>query len=155
MYKIKTMTTRHQCTTWSVVRTLRNWGVPNDYLNPSTSSMKMIVWNCEGNGNVAFQNHAYELHRRHCPQILIIVKPPIAEEQAQAVIDTLLYTHSRRVDPTGSSRGIWMLWNESNALKVDILTNSENVLYIVKQTDSLMHLRNEEPTWRLDNVVVV
>ena len=117
--------------------------------------MKMIVWNCEGNGNVAFQNHAYELHRRHCPQILIIVKPPIAEEQAQAVIDTLLYTHSRRVDPTGSSRGIWMLWNESNALKVDILTNSENVLYIVKQTDSLMHLRNEEPTWRLDNVVVV
>ena len=83
MYRIKTMTTRHQCTTWSVVRTLRNWGVPNDYLNPSTSSMKMIVWNCEGNGNVAFQNHAYELHRRHRPQILIIVKIPIAEERAQ------------------------------------------------------------------------
>ena len=94
----------------------------------------MIVWNCQDDDNVAFQNHAYELHRRHRPQILIIVKPPIAEEWAQAVIDTLLYTHSRRVDPTGFSGGIWMLWNESNALKVDILTNSEYSIHaLVKE----------------------
>nr|POE81526.1 hypothetical protein CFP56_29151 [Quercus suber] len=40
----------------------------------------------KGAGSVTFRNHAYELHRRHRPQILIIVEPHIAEERAQAVI---------------------------------------------------------------------
>ena len=96
--------------------------------------MKMIVWNCQGAGNVAFRNPTYELHHKHRPQILIIVEPRIVEERAQAVIDTLLYTHSRRVDPTSFYGGIWMLWNESNALKVEILTNSEyNIHTLVKE----------------------
>ena len=82
------------------------WGAPNDYLNPNTSSMKMIAWNCQGAGSETFQNHAYELHRRHRPNILIIIEPRIAEARAQAVINTLLYTHSRRVDPTSFSGGI-------------------------------------------------
>ena len=46
MYRIKTTTARHQCSIWSTVRTLRTLGIPNDYLNPNSSSMKMIVWNC-------------------------------------------------------------------------------------------------------------
>ena len=57
-----------------------------------------------------FRAHAYELHRRHRPNILIIIKPHIAEAQAQGVIDTLPYSHSSRVDPVGFSGGIWLLW---------------------------------------------
>lgn len=125
MYRSKTTTARHQCIARSVVRPLRNWGVPNDYLNPNSSSMKMITWNCQGAGNVAFRDHAYELHSRHRPQILTIVESRIAEERAQVVIETLPYTHSWRVDPTSFSGGIWMLWKESNDLKVEILINSE------------------------------
>ena len=86
MYHIKTTTVRHQCLTRSAARTLMTQGVLNDYLNPNTSSMKIIAWNCQGAGIVTFRNHAYELHRRHRPQILIIVEPRIAEEWAQAVI---------------------------------------------------------------------
>ena len=41
-----------------------------------------------------FRNHAYELHHRHHPNILIIIEPRIVEARAQAVIDSLLYTHS-------------------------------------------------------------
>nr|POE70403.1 hypothetical protein CFP56_61896 [Quercus suber] len=81
MYREKTTTARHQCTTQSVLRTPRTWGVLNDYLNPNSSSMKMIAWNCHGAGNVAFQSHAYKLHRRHHPQILIIVEPRIVEKR--------------------------------------------------------------------------
>lgn len=88
------MTARHQCVTWSAVRPPRTFGVPNDNLNPNASSMKMIAWNCQGAGNVDFRNHAYELQRRHRPQILIIVEPSIAEERAQAVINTLLYSQA-------------------------------------------------------------
>ena len=48
-----------------------------------------------------FRNHAYELHYRHHPQVLIIVEPRIVEEGAQAVINTLPYTHSWRVELIG------------------------------------------------------
>lgn len=95
VYHLKMTTTRHQRPTRSVTRNQRTWGVPNDYLNPNTSSMKMIAWNCQGAGSVAFHNHAYQLHHRHRPDILIIVEPRIAEEQVQVVINTLPYTHSR------------------------------------------------------------
>nr|POE46374.1 hypothetical protein CFP56_55233 [Quercus suber] len=77
MYRIKTMTTRHQCITRSTVRTSRTLGVPNDYLNPNSSSMKLVAWNYQGTGNVAFFNHAYELYHRHHPQILVIVEPAL------------------------------------------------------------------------------
>ena len=80
-----------------------------DSLYPHSPSMKMIAWNCQGAGSVTFRTRAYELHRRHRPYILIIVEPRIAEGRAQAVIDTFPYTHSRRVDPTGFSKGIWLL----------------------------------------------
>ena len=50
-------------------------GVPNDYLNPNTSSMKMINWNCQGVGSVTFRKHTYELHHRQRPNILIIIEP--------------------------------------------------------------------------------
>ena len=68
--------------------------VPNDYLNPNTSSMKMINWNCQGVGSVTFHKQAYELHCRQRPNILIIIERYIAEARAQAVINTLPYTHT-------------------------------------------------------------
>ena len=53
-----------------------------------------------------FSAHAYELHRRHRPEMLIIIEPRISDDRAQAVIDSLPYTHSYRVDPTGYFGGI-------------------------------------------------
>ena len=99
--------------------------------------MKMIAWNCQGAGNEMFCDHAYELYRRHQPNMLIIIKPRIAEARAQAVIDTLPYTHSHRVDPTGYSRGIWMLWNESPTFFVEIITRSEHSIHALVKVQSL------------------
>ena len=44
--------------------------------------MKMIAWNCQEVGNEMFSNLAYVLHRRHRPDMLIIIKPPIFEDRA-------------------------------------------------------------------------
>ena len=62
---------------------------------------------------MTFHNHAYELHRRYHLEIMIILEPRIVEERAQVIINTLPYNHSRHVDPTSFSRGVWLLWNES------------------------------------------
>ena len=136
VYHLKMTTTRHQCPTRSVTWNQRTWGVQNNYLNPNTSSMKMIAWNYQGVGSVAFHNHAYQLHHRHRPDILIIVEPRIAEERVQVVINTLPYTHSRRVDPNGFSGGIWMLWNESTSCQVEILTHSEHSIHALVKVSS-------------------
>ena len=98
--------------------------------------MKMIAWNCQGAGSVTFCTHAYELHCRHRPDILIIVEPRIVDGRAQAVIDTLPYTHSRKVDPTGFSGGIWLLWNESTSFSVEILTHSDHSLHALVKVNS-------------------
>ena len=69
--------------------------------------------------------------------MLIIIEPRIAEARAQAVIDTLPYTHSHRVDPTGYSGGIWMLWNESPSFFVEIITRSEHSIHVLVKVQSL------------------
>ena len=87
--------------------------------------MKIVAWNCQGARNEAFCTHAHELYHLHRSQILIIVEPRIAGERAQAVIDSLPYSHSQRVDPTSFLGGIWIMWNEDSRLIVEILTTSE------------------------------
>ena len=83
-----------------------------------------------------FRDHAYELHRRHRPNMLIIIKPCIAEARAQAVIDTLPYTHSHRVDPIGYFVGIWLLWNESPSFFVEIITRNEHSIHVLVKVHS-------------------
>ena len=82
LYRIKTTTARHQCLLPPATRTPSTWGVPNESLTPFSSSMKIIAWNCQGAGNEMFRTHAYELHRRHRPNILIIIEPRITEAKA-------------------------------------------------------------------------
>ena len=83
-----------------------------------------------------FQTHAYELHRRHRPNILIIIEPRIAEAKAQAVIDTLLYSHSRRVDPASFSGGIWLLWNKGPSFIVKIITYNDHSIHALVKVSS-------------------
>ena len=82
LYRINTTTARHQCLPPPTARTSPSWGVQNDSHTPYSSSMKMIAWNCQGVGNEMFSNLAYVLHRRHRPDMLIIIKPPISEDRA-------------------------------------------------------------------------
>ena len=98
--------------------------------------MKMIAWNCQGTGNKMFRDHAYELHHRHRPNMLIIIEPRIAKTRAQAVIDTFPYTHSYRVDPTSYSGSIWLLWNESPTFFVEIITRSEHRIHALVKVHS-------------------
>ena len=136
LYRIMTTTARHQGFSLPTARTPSTWEVSNESLTPFATSMKMIAWNCQGIGNEMFRAHAYELHRRHRPNILIIIEPRIAEVRAQGVINTLPYSHSCRVDPAGFSGGIWMLWNEGPSFSVKIITCSEHSIHALVKVPS-------------------
>ena len=96
----------------------------------------MIAWNCQGAGNEMFHAYAYELHRRHHPNILIIIEPRIAEARAQGVIDMLPYSHSLCVDLAGFSCGIWLLWNEGPSFNIEIITCSEHSIHALVKVPS-------------------
>ena len=83
-----------------------------------------------------FSNRTYKLHRRHRPNMLIIIEPHISEDRAQAVIDSLPYTHSHRVDPTSYSGDIQLLWNESPSFMVEIITRSEHSIHALVKVHS-------------------
>ena len=83
-----------------------------------------------------FSAHAYELHCRHRPEMLIIIEPRISDDRAQAMIDSLPYTHSYRVDPTGYSGGIWLLWNENSSFMVEIITRSDHSIHALVKVHS-------------------
>ena len=83
-----------------------------------------------------FRAHAYELHRRHRLNILIIIESRIAEARAHGVIDTLPYLHSRRVDPASFSGNIWLLWNEGPSFSVEIITCSEHNIHALVKVHS-------------------
>ena len=83
-----------------------------------------------------FCAHAYKLHQRHRPNILIIIEPRIAEARAQGVIDTLPYSHSRCVDPAGFSGGIWLLWKEGPSFSVEIFTCSKHSIHALVKVPS-------------------
>ena len=131
LYRIMTTTVRHQCLPLPTAGNPSTWEAPNESLSPFSTSMKMIAWNCQGAGNEMFRAHAYELHRRHRLDILIIIEPRIVDVRAQGVIDTLPYTHSQRVDPIGFSGGIWLLWNEGPSFSVEIITCTTTVFTLL------------------------
>ena len=83
-----------------------------------------------------FSAHAYELHRQHRPNILIIIEPRIAEARAQGVIDTLPYSYSRRMDPASFSNGIWLLWNKGPSFSVEIITCNEHSIHALVKVHS-------------------
>ena len=68
--------------------------------------------------------------------MLIIIKPRIVKARAQAVIDTLPYTHSHMVDPIAYSGGLWMLWNESPTFFVEIITRNEHSIHALVKVNS-------------------
>ena len=83
-----------------------------------------------------FRAHAYELHRRHRPNIMIIIEPRIVKAKAQGVIDTLPYSHSRCVDHAGFSGDIWLLWNEGPSFSVEIIICREHNIHALVKVPS-------------------
>ena len=55
------------------------------------------------------------------------------------MIDTLPYSHSRRVDSAGFSSNIWLLWNEGPSFSVEIITCSEHSIHALVKVPSPPH----------------
>ncbi|KAI9100938.1 hypothetical protein K1719_024062 [Acacia pycnantha] len=69
-----------------------------------------------------------DMKRRYKVDIVVILEPRISGSQANKVIRSWGFNYSRKVEATGFSGGIWILW-ELNGLVVDIIRQEEQFLH--------------------------
>ncbi|KAL7161501.1 hypothetical protein ACSBR2_042044 [Camellia fascicularis] len=78
---------------------------------PSMDSLKILIWNCQGNGNNTFRRKKREVIRNHNPGILILMETKVTYSSMGNFFNNLGYTASTVIDPAGRARGIWLIWD--------------------------------------------
>ncbi|GMI72974.1 hypothetical protein HRI_000966700 [Hibiscus trionum] len=84
-------------------------------------NLKILSWNVQGCGHWHFLPTARQFLRDSRPYMVVFVEPQISGRNANAVIDSLGFPNSHRVEAKGFSGGIWVAWYDS--IDVEILIN--------------------------------
>lgn len=71
--------------------------------------MKIIIWNCQGAGKLAFPVHCLGLKHSYHPYIMVIMETKVSDRRAQRIIHSLGFPDHFIVIFEGIARGIWVL----------------------------------------------
>ncbi|KAI8020966.1 hypothetical protein LOK49_LG03G00982 [Camellia lanceoleosa] len=82
----------------------------SDYVSlpsfPKAVLMKLLIWNCKGAGNKAFNCTMKELEKNHKPSIIVLMETKVELSSMGSFFNNLGFTASSHVDPVGRSGGI-------------------------------------------------
>ncbi|XP_028773891.1 uncharacterized protein LOC114730946 [Neltuma alba] len=81
--------------------------------------MSALIWNCQGAAKSSFYSVLKSFIKEHKPYLLVLVEPRISGEVASRAIKRIGLPNSHRVEASGFSGGIWVLWTDQ--IQVDIL----------------------------------
>ncbi|KAK4282536.1 hypothetical protein QN277_013898 [Acacia crassicarpa] len=90
--------------------------------------MIIASWNCRGAGRRNFPLTMKDIVNKYCINILCLMEPRISGNRADKVCQKLGFGHWIRVEASGFSGGIWILWN-SDTFDVTYLTSSTQLLH--------------------------
>ncbi|KAK4279973.1 hypothetical protein QN277_011661 [Acacia crassicarpa] len=90
--------------------------------------MIIASWNCRGDGSRSFPQKIKDIINKYYANILCIIEPCVSGSRADKVCRTLGFSHWMRVEATGFSGGIWLLWN-SDTFDITYLTSSTQLLH--------------------------
>lgn len=80
--------------------------------------MSLFIWNTQGAAALKFMSILKSFIQEHKPQVLVLVEPKISGVQADRIISKIGYQRSHRIEATGFSGGIWLLWSENIELEI-------------------------------------
>ena len=130
------------------ITSTRRKGSSGQFLPTSTtspSSMRILVWNCRGAGNLNYRRNFADLMCSHRPSIAVLVKTRISRQQAEDISSMLGFNsvcQSKAVDFRG---GIWLLWN-SGEVSLDVLMVTDQAIHASVQ------MSPSKPHWLLSAV---
>ncbi|KAK8570774.1 hypothetical protein V6N13_103178 [Hibiscus sabdariffa] len=81
-------------------------------------NIKILSWNVQGCAHPKFLPSARQYLRDVRPDLVVFVEPRISGRKADAIIASLGFPHSHRVEASGFSGGIWLAW--FNSVTVDV-----------------------------------
>ncbi|KAK4266953.1 hypothetical protein QN277_023810 [Acacia crassicarpa] len=90
--------------------------------------MIIASWNCRGAGSRSFPLNVKNIINKYHIDILCLLEPRISGDRADRVCRRLGFSHWIRVESTGFSRGIWVLWN-NDAFGITCLTSTTQLLH--------------------------
>ncbi|KAI9096746.1 hypothetical protein K1719_025925 [Acacia pycnantha] len=90
--------------------------------------MSIITWNCQGASDKKFPSIFKFFVANYKPVIFVLVEPRISGPRADKVIKKLGFLHSHRVEASGFSGGIWILW--SSKVSLNILVNQVQFVHM-------------------------
>ncbi|KAK4284270.1 hypothetical protein QN277_001125 [Acacia crassicarpa] len=98
--------------------------------------MIIAFWNCRGAGSQAFPLTTRDIVNKYGITILCLLEPHISGVRADKVSRRLGFSNWIRVESTGFSGGIWLLWNKDD-FEITFLTSTTQLIYCqVKERDS-------------------
>lgn len=78
----------------------------------------IFVWNCQGAAANRFHCTLKSLLQDYKPSIIALVEPRTSGPSADRIIKKIGYPNSHRVEASGFSGGIWLLWTDHISLRV-------------------------------------
>ncbi|KAK8661409.1 hypothetical protein V6N13_091014 [Hibiscus sabdariffa] len=82
-------------------------------------NIKILSWNVQGCAHPKFLPSARQYLRDVRPDLVVFVESRIRGRKADAIIASLGFPHSHRVEASGFSGGIWLAWFDSVTVAVE------------------------------------
>lgn len=87
----------------------------------------ILSWNCQGAKSTLFIGALKTLIRIHNIHVIALLEPHISGDQADRTIRKIGFSNSHRVEATGFSGGIWLLWDDF--WKVEVLVTTSQFIH--------------------------
>ena len=91
-------------------------------------TISVLFWNVQGAGSPSFRRIFATLVKSYNPTIVVILEPRISGKKADDFIRKSGFDRSHRVEATGFSGGIWLLWR--NFFDVEIAFNHSQFIHL-------------------------
>lgn len=105
--------------------------------------MNCLFWNCRGANKPNFRRSVRYLLKKFNTEILALFETHAGGDRASRICQSLGFDNSFRVDATGQSGGIWLLWR-----------SSVGTITIVESSDQFVYGTVEDGTEKLNLIVV-
>lgn len=89
--------------------------------------MNIACWNCRGAGSRTFPLMVKEIVKKNEIGVFCIIEPRISGLRADRMVRRLGFTNWIRLEASGFSGGIWVLWNAGD-FDIELVTSNEQFL---------------------------
>lgn len=87
-----------------------------------------LVWNSQGAVSASFRRTLKSFIQRYHPDVIVLVEPRISGVTADRVIKQIGYPNSHRIEASGFSGDLWLLWKDP--LVVSPLVNHKQFVHV-------------------------